>query len=90
MSDNPICSVCGTEMDDYSGDVWYCPECGNKAYSVYGDSSGTIYQAIDEISEDYDETNKPRICKSCSEDDYYPACMATCPAFNEPDYYIDD
>lgn len=90
MSDNPICSVCGNEMDDYDGNVWYCSECGNKAYSIYGDESGEIHQTIDEISVDYDETNKPEVCESCSDDEYYPACMASCRAFNDSFHYIDD
>lgn len=41
---NPICDVCGEEMEDYSADFWYCPECGNKAFITYGDKTRTIHQ----------------------------------------------
>lgn len=90
MSDNPICSVCGNEMDDYGENFWFCGECGNRAYIIYGDTSNEIHQTVDDISEDFGEDNMPYICESCDENEYYPGCIASCRAFKESDYYIDD
>lgn len=79
---NPICDVCGEEMEDYSADFWYCPECGNKAFITYGDKTRTIHQESEYEDDIIDMDDRPIECQAC-DSDCYPACKDGCPAMDD-------